>query len=197
MARKISTQSIIFSVAYGVLLAIAILWAWLRGDRPLFELPNPMEPAWSALIGTASGLLVAFLSQLTVSRFTWARRLEKEFARILGPMTMFEVVLLALLSSVAEEAFFRGAMQPTLGFILTSLIFGLLHIGPSKTYLPWTAMALTMGFALGAMYLWTGTLIAPILCHFLINCINLRRIALKAERQPPPPIDTKTPPPSV
>jgi hypothetical protein len=183
VAKKVSTQAIIFSVAYGVLLAIAILWAWLRGDRPLFELPAPMEPAWSALIGTAAGLLVALLSQLTVSRFTWARRLEEEFARILGPLTMFEVVLLALLSGVAEEAFFRGAMQPSLGFVLTSLIFGLLHIGPSKTYLPWTVMALAMGFALGAMYIWTGTLIAPILCHFLINTINLRRIALKARRR--------------
>jgi membrane protease YdiL (CAAX protease family) len=178
--KKITPQVIFISVAYGVLFAIAILWSWLRGDRPLFEAPDPLEPGWSALIGTAAGLLAAFLSQISVSKFAWARRLEQEFARILGPMTMFEVVLLALLSSIAEEAFFRGAMQPTLGLVLTSLIFGLLHIGPSKTYLPWTAMALGMGFALGALYLWTGTLIAPILCHFLINTINLRRIALRA-----------------
>ena len=183
MPKKTTSQVIIISVAYGVLLAIAILWAWLRGDRPLFAAPDPMEPGWSALIGTAAGLLVVFLSQLSVSRFSWARRLEEEFARILGPLTMFEVVLLALLSGVAEEAFFRGALQPSAGFILTSLIFGLLHVGPSKTYLPWTAMALIMGFALGAMYIWTGTLIAPILCHFLINTINLRRIALKAQHR--------------
>lgn len=180
MSRKITTQTVFISAAYGVLLAIAILWAWLRGDHPLFEMPDPLEPCWSALIGTAAGLLVAALSQLSVSRFPWARRLEEEFARILGPLPMFEVVLMALLSSVAEEAFFRGAMQPALGFVLTSLIFGLLHVGPSKTYLPWTAMALAMGFALGALYLWTGTLIAPILCHFLINTINLHRISLKA-----------------
>jgi membrane protease YdiL (CAAX protease family) len=181
VSRKTTPQVIFISVAYGLLLAIAILWAWLRGDRPIFGLPDPMEPCWSALIGTAAGLLVAVLSQLSVSRFAWARRLEEEFARILGPLTMFEVALLALLSGVAEEAFFRGAMQPSLGLVITSLIFGLLHVGPSKTYLPWTAMALGMGFALGALYLWTGTLIAPILCHFLINTINLRRISLKAQ----------------
>jgi membrane protease YdiL (CAAX protease family) len=181
VARKITPQVIFISLAYGVLFAIAILWAWLRGDRPLFETPDPMGPGWSALIGTAAGLLVTLLSQLSVSRFTWARRLEDEFARILGPLTMFEVVLLALMSGVAEEAFFRGAMQPTAGFVLTSLIFGLLHVGPSKIYLPWTAMALAMGFALGALYLLTGTLIAPILCHFLINTINLRRISLRAQ----------------
>jgi membrane protease YdiL (CAAX protease family) len=180
--KKFTPQVIFISVAYGVLLAIAILWSWLRGDRPMFTLSDPMEPFWSALIGTAAGLLVALLSQLSVSRFQWARRLEEEFARILGPLTMAEVVLLALLSSVAEEAFFRGAMQPTLGFVLTSLIFGLLHIGPSKTYLPWMAMAIAMGFALGALYLLTGTLIAPTLCHFLINTINLRRISLRAQR---------------
>ena len=179
--RKISNQVIFISLADGVLFTIAIRWAWLRGDRPLFESPDPIQPGWSALIGTTAGLLTTLISHLTVSRFTWARRLEDEFARILGPLTMFEVVLLALMSSVAEEAFFRGAMQPALGFVLTSLIFGLLHIGPSKTYLPWTAMALTMGFALGALYLWTGTLIAPILCHFLINTINLRRISLRAQ----------------
>jgi membrane protease YdiL (CAAX protease family) len=179
--KKISTQVIFISIAYGVLFAIAILWSYLRGDRPLFETPDPMEPGWSALIGTTTGLLVTALSQLSASRFTWARRLEQEFARILGPLSVFEVVLLALTSSVAEEAFFRGAMQPALGFILTSLIFGLLHAGPSKTYLPWTAMALAMGFALGALYLLTGTLIAPVLCHFLINAINLRRISLRAQ----------------
>ena len=183
MPKRITPQVIFISVAYGVLLAIAILWAWLRGDRPLFESPDSLEPMWSAAIGTAAGLLTAILSQLSVSRFAWARRLEEEFARILGPLSMFEVVLLALLSSVAEEAFFRGAMQPAAGFVLTSLIFGLLHIGPSKTYLPWTAMAVAMGFALGAMYLWTGSLIAPILCHFLINTINLRRISLRARHR--------------
>ena len=181
--RKISNQVIFITIAYGLLFAIAILWAWLRVERPLFESPDPMEPGWSALLGTTAGLLTTLLSHLTVSRFTWARRLEDEFARILGPLTMFEVVLLALTSSVAEEAFFRGAMQPALGFVLTSLIFGLLHTGPSKTYLPWTAMALAMGFALGALYLLTGTLIAPILCHFLINTIGLRRISLRAQHR--------------
>ena len=183
MPKKFTPQVIFFSVAYGVLFAIAILWSHLRGDRPMFALPDPLEPFWSALIGTAAGLLVALLSQMSVSRFHWARRLEEEFARILGPLTMAEVVLLAFFSGVAEEAFFRGAMQPTAGYVLTSLIFGLLHIGPSKTYLPWTAMAVAMGFALGALYLWTGTLIAPILCHFLINTINLRRISLRVQRR--------------
>ena len=87
--RKISNQVIFITIAYGVLFAIAILWAWLRGDRPLFGTPDPMEPMWSAAIGTAAGLLTALLSQLSVSRFTWARRLEEEYARILGPLSMF------------------------------------------------------------------------------------------------------------
>ena len=96
------------------------------------------------------------------------------------PLTPGQILLIAAASSVGEEAFFRGAVQPWLGLPVTSVVFGLLHVGPSRVFLPWTTMALIMGFALGLLFSWTGSLIAPVLCHGLINAINLRRIALRA-----------------
>lgn len=176
------SQVTLVSAAYLVLLAIAILWSFLRGGRHPFGAAGSdyLEPFWSASIGATAGLLVALVSRLSLSWFPRVQLLEEEFARILGPLSNTEIVVLAVLSSVAEEAFFRGAMQPTLGYVPTALIFGLLHVGPARIYLLWTVMAVVMGFALGAMFLWTGSLLAPILCHLLINAINLKRISIRA-----------------
>ena len=163
----------------------AFVWISLRNDGtwPWSHSPGDfMEPGWAALIGTVSGYLVALLSQLSVNRFSWARRLEEEFATILGCMSDLEVLLIAIFSSVAEEALFRGAMQPLMGLMLTSIVFGLLHSGPKQVFLPWTGMAIAMGFVLGGLFIWTGSLLAPILCHGVINALNLRRIALRARQ---------------
>ncbi|MBW1809031.1 MAG: CPBP family intramembrane metalloprotease [Deltaproteobacteria bacterium] len=170
-------------IFYGILLGVALLWSGLRGDPGLFLRPNQSDlfPLLAVAIGVGSGLFLAWLSFVTSRYFSWARRLEAEFARILGRLSFGQVAAIALASSIAEEAFFRGAMQPTLGLVLTSLIFGCLHIGPTRTFISWTIMATLMGFVLGLLYLWTATLLAPILCHLLINAINLHRISLKAQ----------------
>jgi len=172
---------------YAGLFGLAVLWSWLRGDPAIltFESQASMQTWVAALIGTGAGLFVVATSRLAIEAFEWARRLEREFAKLLGPISDPEVFALAAVSSIAEEAFFRGAMQPTLGLVATSLIFGLLHVGPIRTFWPWTAMALAMGFALGALALVTGGLLAPVLCHATIHLLNLRSIALKARRPEP------------
>jgi CAAX protease family protein len=176
-------------ILYVILLGAALLWSGLRGDLGLFIRldQSGLYFLLYVAIGVGSGLFFAWLSFLTSRYFAWARRLETEFARILGPLSTGQVAVIALASSIAEEAFFRGAMQPTLGLVLTSLIFGCLHIGPSRTFISWTVMATLMGFVLGLAYIWTATLLVPILCHLLINAINLHRISLKARSGPPEP----------
>ena len=94
----------------------------------------------------------------------------------MGPLGLWKIALLALLSSVAEEAFFRGALQPGLGLAATALLFGALHIGPSRHFLPWTLMAFGLGLWLGYLFDITGTLVAPIVCHGTINLFELTAI---------------------
>lgn len=180
----------LITAVYALLLAVAVAWSALRGDRPLLQPPGTTPvPGWQALaVGAGSGLLVVLASRAAAGWFTWARRLEAAFAELVGPLTVMQVLLLAAVSGVAEEAFFRGAMQPALGLTPTALIFGLLHVGPARLFLPWTAMAIVMGFALGVMFRWGGTLIAPVLCHAVINALNLHRIAVKAKKLRRPPV---------
>jgi len=77
---------------------------------------------------------------------------------------------------VGEEVFFRGALMPWIGLVPQAILFGLLHIGPSKRFLPWTAWALLMGLVFGGLVELTGDLGGAIACHFTINFMNLHFI---------------------
>jgi len=55
-------------------------------------------------------------------------------------------------------------------------VFALLHVGPKRRFLPWTASAFVLGVGFGFLARWTGSLGAPITAHFTINFVNLRYI---------------------
>ncbi len=127
-------------------------------------------------VGIGFGLLVSWLTRLSVYRFKWAKNLHMEFRGLLGPLRDVDVFAFALFSAVAEEMLFRGALQPIFGIAAVSVVFGLLHIAPGKKFLPWPFQATLMGFAFGGLYWLTGDLIAPVLAHFTINYQNLHFI---------------------
>jgi membrane protease YdiL (CAAX protease family) len=84
-----------------------------------------------------------------------------------------DLVLVSILSGVGEEVFFRGALQPLVGLVVASLLFGALHVGPDRRYLVWTLWAVAAGFLFGALYLWTGGILAPVTAHVLHNAATL------------------------
>ena len=173
------------SAFYLVIFVIAQLWSFLRGDSNIW-----VHPRWEGLVdfhqvlsgvllGISTAVFIVVFSHLASIYFEWARKLEQLFGDILGPLKIHEIILVAILSGVGEEAFFRGAMQPSLGLIPTSLIFGALHIGPEKAFIPWTISATVIGVVLGYYFEATGSLAAPIVAHTLVNCVNLYLIQKK------------------
>ena len=62
-----------------------------------------------------------------------------------------DLVLVSIFSGVGEEAFFRGAVLQEFGLVISSLLFGLAHIGPDRRYLVWTVWAVLAGFVFGAL----------------------------------------------
>ena len=169
------------TVLYGLLLAGAFAWVLVdRGTSDLFRHPDPRWRPALALgilvglaLGVALGLLVAALSRRAVRRMRWAGELHREFRALLGPVGDGDILLLAAFSAIAEECFFRGAMQPTVGLVATSLLFGALHLPVSKKMFVWTLEATAMGFVLGLLFWATGLLAAPLAAHFTINYENL------------------------
>ncbi|EEX36362.1 CPBP family intramembrane glutamic endopeptidase [Vibrio metschnikovii] len=84
----------------------------------------------------------------------------------------------ALLTCVAEEAFFRGYLQQkitdkwgfSLGIIIASSLFGLAHLAGGVTLALFATLA---GAFYGAIYYCSGRLWVAVLLHFLFNFIHL------------------------
>jgi membrane protease YdiL (CAAX protease family) len=164
---------------YGGMGIVAFVIAAGRGDPDLYRLggsPTSWQLATGPALGALAGLWVVGLTRLTTRHFAWARALHTSFRDLLGPLTAREIVILALASSIGEELLFRGALLPWVGMWWQGLVFALLHVGPGRRFLPWTASALVLGVAFGALAVWTGNLGAPIAAHFTINFLNLRHI---------------------
>jgi membrane protease YdiL (CAAX protease family) len=135
--------------------------------------------AAEAGIGIAAAGIVLVLTTIG-ERLPITGDLEEEFRRILGHLEPGEICLLAIASGLGEEVLFRGALQPLLGYVLASILFGLVHTGPGRKFLPWTLFALGVGFFFGAVVMWRQCLLPVIVAHTVVNGVNLVRISQHA-----------------
>jgi hypothetical protein len=175
--RSRSRESLVLPL-YLMMAGGGVLWSALRGHVNVWRVQGHPDaaPVTGAAIGVVLGLLLVRASRWSVRRYGWARALEQDFRDRLGPLTARECWMLAVASSVGEEILFRGALLPAVGLGLSSLIFGVMHVGQFPRYAPWTASALVAGFGFGLLYQWSGDLTGPVLAHFLVNYLNLRRL---------------------
>jgi len=176
-APPLSRASMVIGL-YGAMALVALVIAAGRGDPDLYHFAA--VPHWPLLagpvLGFAVGLGVVKLTRIATRHFAWAQHLHVSFHDLLGPLTSREIMILALASSIGEEALFRGALLPWIGPWWQAAVFALLHVGPGKRFLPWTVSALVLGAAFGWLAVWTTNLGAPIAAHFTINFLNLRFI---------------------
>ena len=186
-SRPAQTRAGLILTFYGALALAAILISAGRGDVDLYRVEGVSTPTMlvlSPLLGVVVGLAVVFLSRLSVHHFEWSRQLHRDFRSLLGQLSVREIFILALASSVGEELIFRGALQPWFGLWPQAAIFALLHIGPKLRFLAWTAWAFALGVGFGYMHRATGDLGGPIVAHFIINYMNLHFISRVALPEP-------------
>jgi membrane protease YdiL (CAAX protease family) len=172
---------------YAVLAGIAYAWRrGLHGESPwLAPDPAPGAPLPAALgLGLGAGLALVALSRLITHRTRPGAELARRLAEALPPLASRDVALLALASGVGEELFFRGALQPVVGLVGASVLFGLAHLVPRWPLLLWSAFALGAGFVFGALFQTSGTLVAPALAHVTVNGLNLRWLARRPTPEP-------------
>lgn len=158
---------------------------WQGRLSSLFTFPGWPRTGTNILIGVLLAIAVLAGGRALGGTFEWARQLEAEFRLFLAPLDQGGIFLLAVSSGIAEEAFFRAIMQPVFGLWITSLTFGLLHYPMNRRLIPWTIIAIAMGFVFGLVYQSTGSLLAVALAHGLINFFELRRVAAQPPPEPP------------
>lgn len=161
----------------GALIALA----WFAGD--LLGVP----PIWgNAARDVPIGLAVAVLLALVnYALLVWApggwlvngvrRVYDHLLLRLFAGFGPVSIVLLGAAAGIGEEWLFRGVMQPILGLLATSVVFGLAHVG-GRQMLPFGVWAAAMGLVLGTLAKLTGGLIAPIVAHAVYDMLALEYI---------------------
>ncbi len=179
-----------YLVRWGVFFAlggilVGLPWIlWVQRRSPLSVILG-VAPAHDMLLGATAGLLFAGIAWLL---FLYVPPFQATFSRlyaVLGfeDLTIPSILLLAISAGVGEELLFRGVLQPHLGLWVTSLLFGLAH-PLSSWYVGYAALA---GLILGGIAEYTGALLAPIVCHAVIDGVLLilaRRWARTHSRPP-------------
>lgn len=168
------------AVGYALLASLAVALALALRDGVPWQSPDPwltLSPAMSAASSAALGLLLAavviFGTRWTVSRYGWARALHLDLRPIAHGLTLLQIVLIAGFSSLGEELLFRGLLQPWLGVLPTSVIFGVVHQSPGPSRWVWVCWATVVGLGFGVIFAATGSLLGALLAHAVINAVNL------------------------
>lgn len=135
---------------------------WLGDLNSRMELPAFLSQLeeWFAVREKQAGLLTeAFLATTTATGL------------------LVNILMIAILPALAEEAVFRGALQPVLsklfrnqhfGIFAAAILFSAIHL-QFYGFLP----RLALGVAFGYLYLWTGNLWAPVTAHFVNNLLSV------------------------
>lgn len=129
-------------------------------------------------VGACIGLVISALCLVGGRYISSIKKMEQEFSFLIGYQGVMDCFTLALFSSVAEELFFRGAVQHLLGIVGSAIVFGLLHWPIYPNLKSWPFFAFGMGIILGYEFELSGTILTPIATHFVVNFVNLNRISV-------------------
>jgi len=161
------------------------LWIVRRRNAGLPRLPRPRTifvEALFALLAVMASMMVltvvfSFLTYMFGDQAMPTRPLESIARSPNRVDSLGLLVLTVLVAPVAEEVFFRGmlynALRQRLHLVvaapLQAVVFGLVH----PFGLADTAVVALIGLALGLLYEWRRTLLAPVLMHSMVCALGM------------------------
>jgi membrane protease YdiL (CAAX protease family) len=164
------------TLVYGCMAAIGLaIMAFAHHSLPrAFALPaTGVEAARLFAIGALGAAVLLVASYFFEDWFPTYRSLKAFVTRLIGQLSWPAALYLALATSLGEEILFRGALQPYAGLVVTSVLFGLLHMSRETGISAWSVWAAGCGLLLGWMFQETGSLLPPILAHCGINAVSM------------------------
>lgn len=153
------TQAIIFTVAW------ALLW-WQNGfNEELWHFKSASVWLW----GIGMGLLVVVLD-LVLSYLFPQLMVDHSGVnvKLFRNRPIWHIFLMTAVIAFCEELLFRGALQPLIGIFWTSVIFTIIHFRYLSQWLM-IVVVFFISIGLGTLLQMTGSLITPIVAHFVID----------------------------
>jgi membrane protease YdiL (CAAX protease family) len=122
------------------------------------------------MVGVGLGVFLSITAILICNHIASFKSLFDWVVKVIfKPLSIAEIFIVSALVSFAEELFFRGAIQPLIGILPTSIIFAVLHMGFFHRLLPYGVYTFLLSLILGYLFMRTGSLLSPISCHFSID----------------------------
>ncbi len=156
---------------------LAVLW-WRTGRAAVAWGDVPR----SAVIGVAVAIVLALALHAVLYEAPGigpVRSLRRTYCEVLRPIFRglgpLDVVVIAAAAGVGEEILFRAALQPALGLLTTSVVFGVVHVF-GRDSIPIGVWAAAAGFLLGWLAVTTGGLAAPVVAHGVYDALALALI---------------------
>jgi membrane protease YdiL (CAAX protease family) len=166
------------------LVSLILYFIW-RNQESISRIGWTLENGWREL-ALGAGLFIPFTfsaglvgSALESAGFSSPSTPLPVFLKAAGPGEMLLAALLVVVVAVAEETIFRGYLLlrlravtagPVLAVVISAIVFSIGHGYEGS------AGVLTvgyMGLVFAVVYLWRGSLIAPVVMHFLQDFIGI------------------------
>ncbi|MFO0844672.1 MAG: CPBP family intramembrane glutamic endopeptidase [Gemmataceae bacterium] len=189
------TNVVLLAIAVeGGLIALALVVGWAIDQAPLSRFRIDAEGAlWGAAATLPLVLLFLAMTRWPVGPLRSIKQFTEEMmVPLLEPCSVIDLLGISCLAGLGEEMLFRGVVQDALGqhvppwaaVLLAGAVFGALHaVTPSYAF-----FAALMGAYLGALYLLSGNLLAPVVTHALYDffaLVYLLRVATRPSGEPP------------
>jgi len=168
------------AAAYAILfLALKLMFA--RYGKGLLESlgwtkRGPFTPLTLAVVGLSLALVTAILEKILLTP-----DVDTPFDKLLDdPASRVVIALFAVtLAPVVEELLFRGFLQPVLvgvagvfpGILLTSMLFGALHLSQNAFIWQSGVLIMLVGFVLGVIRHLSGSTKASTIVHIAYNSL--------------------------
>jgi membrane protease YdiL (CAAX protease family) len=123
----------------------------------------------------SSFIIIAGSSLICELSFSSYIKRKNEIFAPFKQFNFWQIFVVALFASFAEEIFFRAALQTSLGIILTSIITSLPYLLGFLTCPSLFFLALIQNIIFGVLYHYTQSILLGASVHFLLTSISFYR----------------------
>lgn len=150
-----------------IVLGIGCVLLWWQ-DRLTVHLWD--VTSWTVILsGAGVGLLIVSADLLLFRRFPHHMTDKSGInEKLFRHQPVWHIFVMTLLIAFCEELLFRGAIQPYLGVVGTSLLFTLIHFRYLKQWVM-VASVFLVSLVLGSLVLVTHSIAASTVAHFTVD----------------------------